>query len=222
MDIMFSKFFKKDTTSTDNQELVLKSPDLEAGFVMPTLEAGQLTGKLLIATPFMNDSRFQNAVIFICSHAGTGTIGVIVNHAIDDLDFIDVLRQFELEPMDETPDLTVVKGGPVEKERGFVLHSNDFVTDTTQEIDHDLCLTSSLDMLKKMGLGEGPKKAIMSLGFTAWDAGQLENELADNSWLIADYNADLLFEISCNHRWEAAMSGIGVRPSAMTDAVGRA
>lgn len=221
MSDMFSKLLKKKKDSQD-QDLILKSPDLDAGFVMPTLEAGQLTGKLLIATPFMSDNRFQKAVIFICSHAGTGTIGVIVNHAMDDLDFTDVLRQFDLEPTDDTPDLTVVQGGPVERIRGFVLHSNDVMTDTTQEIDHDLCLTSSLDMLKKMGLGQGPKKALMSLGFTGWDAGQLEKELADNSWLIADYNADLLFEISCNHRWEAAMSGIGVRPSAMTGAVGRA
>jgi putative transcriptional regulator len=217
---------KGDEPSDDGGELesMIIAPSAALGIFssFPTIELSQLTGKCLIASPFMDDRRFKRSVVFICGHTETGAMGLIINNTLDEPDFSDLLRQFNIEPDEDTPDLTIVAGGPVDSMRGFVLHSLDYKDVGTQIIDEDLGLSSSLDVLKAMAKGEGPKQAMLALGYTGWDEGQLEREMSEHAWLVTDADRDLLFEISCNHRWDAALSRLGVQPASISQLSGRA
>lgn len=219
---MFSKFFKKpdeDETAEQPDELRVAPPSFT---LPPTLESGQLAGKCLVASPFMPDNRFRNAVIFIASHSDKGAMGFVINQTIDDPDFVAILKQFNIDATDDTPDVTVVQGGPLENTRGLVLHSDDYTDTSTQKIGGGLALSCSQDVLRALAENKGPKNALLALGYAGWQPGQLEGELGDDSWMIADTSLDLLFEISCNHRWEAAMTSMGIQPAFISQASGHA
>ena len=209
-------------TGTSGESPLLVLPNRKTMFETPTIELGQLTGKCLIASPFMSDNRFRHAVVFVCGHSDKGAMGLVINQPIDEPSFPELLEQFNIDAGADTPDITTVQGGPVENGRGFVLHGSDYNDRGTQVISPDLSMSCSLDVLKAMADNAGPAHALLALGYTGWDAGQLEAELAEHSWLVTDTDDDLLFEISCNHRWEAALGRIGVQPGAISMQVGRA
>lgn len=224
---MFSKFFKKPEESDAATMDETQTPDglqlaPKTAFSPPVLENGQLSGKCLVASPFMSDLRFRNAVIFMCSHSAKGAMGLVINHTLDEPDFVEILKQFDIEATEDTPDLTVVQAGPLENTRGLVLHSDDYNDSSTQKIGQGLALSCSLDVLRAIAENKGPKQALLALGYAGWTAGQLENELAEDSWLMADTSTDLLFEISCNHRWEAALTSMGIQPAYISPASGHA
>lgn len=215
---LFKKGNAEGETSPSSDSFSLKSSVID----MPAIEIGKLAGKCLIATPFMTDNRFRKAVIYICGHSESGAMGVVINQPLDEPNFPELLEQFDIKPTDNTPDLTVVQGGPVDNSRGFVLHSADYSDKGTQPITDGLALSCSLEVLAALAEGKGPQKALLALGYTGWDSGQLESELGDHGWIVSDCTEELLFEISCNHRWEAALGRMGIQPASMSHLSGRA
>src|SRR5712691_1279514 len=152
---------------------------------------GYLDGQMLIAMPSMGDERFSRSVIYVCAHSTEGAMGIVVNQPAAHINFRDLLVQLEVVPSDDLIQLPqrayavrVLKGGPVDTQRGFVLHSSDFfLENSTLPIDEGICLTATLDILKAIARGDGPKSALLALGYASWAPGQLENEIQHNGWL---------------------------------------
>lgn len=156
-----------------------------------TVGRGYLDGQMLVAMPVMEDERFARSVIYVCAHSSEGAMGIIVNRPAGSIDFPELLVQLDIiadsdqiKLPENAESMKVLKGGPVETGRGFVLHSSDFfIKDATLPIDDDICLTATLDILKAIATGEGPKHAILALGYAGWAPGQLETEIQSNGWL---------------------------------------
>ena len=154
-----------------------------------------LAGHLLIAMPNIGDPRFDRAVIYLFAHQSTGAMGLIVNRQTDDVSFADLLEQLDLEvgpAMGETP---VRFGGPVEMERGFVLHSPDYHReDATLQVDEDVSMTATVDVLRAMASGDGPKRSLFALGYAGWGPGPLEREIRQNGWLYCEADPEIVFD----------------------------
>src|SRR5215468_8100678 len=179
---------------------------------------GYLDGQMLIAMPAMNDERFARAVIYVCAHSTEGAMGIVVNHPAANIKFPDLLVQLEVIPASEriqlptrAEEVKVLKGGPVETGRGFVLHSADFfIENSTLPIDEGICLTATLDILKAIARGNGPISAILALGYAGWAPGQLETEIQENGWLHCAADAELIFGTDIDGKYEKAMHKIGI------------
>src|SRR5215475_15121869 len=158
---------------------------------------GYLDGQMLIAMPSMRDERFSRSVIYVCAHSSEGAMGIIVNQLASNVNFPDLLVQLEVIPAADLIQLPqragsvkVLKGGPVETGRGFVLHSADFfIENSTLPIDDGICLTATLDILKAIAHGNGPVSAVLALGYAGWAPGQLETEIQENGWLHCSADA---------------------------------
>src|SRR5512135_696484 len=179
---------------------------------------GYLDGQMLIAMPAMNDERFTRAVIYVCAHSTEGAMGIVVNHPVANIKFPDLLVQLEVIPAAEriqlpmrAEDVKVLKGGPVETGRGFVLHSADFfIENSTLPIDEGICLTATLDILKAIASGKGPSSAILALGYAGWAPGQLEHEIQENGWLHCAADRELIFGSDIDAKYEKALHKIGI------------
>ncbi|MGH6726804.1 MAG: YqgE/AlgH family protein [Pseudolabrys sp.] len=179
---------------------------------------GYLDGQMLIAMPAMNDERFTRAVIYVCAHSSEGAMGIIVNQPAGNIKFPDLLVQLEVIPAAEriqlptqAEDVKVLKGGPVETGRGFVLHSADFfIENSTLPIDEGICLTATLDILKAIARGNGPESAILALGYAGWAPGQLEIEIQQNGWLHCPADPELIFGTDTDGKYEKALRKIGI------------
>lgn len=176
-------------------------------------EKGFLTGKLLIAMPHLESPYFQQSVIYVCGHDETGAMGIIINKPLLTVTFKDLLEQLEIEFSHEVPDLSIYYGGPIEIGRGFVLHTTDYLVDSSTIVDKNLALTATLDILKAIATHQGPHSMIIALGYVGWGAYQLEQELQNNGWIVIDGNADLIFEKDVDNIWKIAMASIGINPS---------
>ena len=193
-------------------------------------ERGYLDGQMLIATPAMQDERFARSVIYVCAHSSEGAMGIVVNQPARNISFRDLLVKLDViqaaKPIELPPSagsVKVLKGGPVETERGFVLHSADFfIENSTLPIDEGICLTATLDILKAIARGDGPDKAILALGYAGWAPGQLENEMQHNGWLHCAADKDLIFGIDVETKYQRALDKIGVRPGMLSSDVGHA
>jgi putative transcriptional regulator len=191
---------------------------------------GFLDGQMLVASPGMQDERFTRSLIYICAHSSEGAMGIIVNHPAPHISFADLLVKLDVIPAKDkiqlpprAGDVTVLKGGPVETERGFVLHSADFfIENSTLPIDEGICLTATLDILKAIARGDGPASAILALGYAGWSPGQLENELQNNGWLHCSADRDLIFGNDIGSKYDRAMQKIGIRPGMLSSDVGHA
>ena len=189
-----------------------------AGIVCKTSARGYLDGQMLIAMPAMNDERFARAVIYVCAHSSEGAMGIIVNQPAGNIKFPDLLVQLEVIPAAErielpvrAEDVKVLKGGPVETGRGFVLHSADFfIENSTLPIDEGICLTATLDILKAIAHGNGPQSAILALGYAGWAPGQLETEIQANGWLHCAADSELIFGTDTGGKYEKALRKIGI------------
>src|SRR6202162_5298960 len=181
---------------------------------------GYLDGQMLIAMPSMRDERFSRSLIYVCAHSSEGAMGIIVNQLAANVNFPDLLVQLEVIPAADLIQLPqragtvkVLKGGPVETGRGFVLHTADFfIENSTLPIDEGICLTATLDILKAIGRGAGPLSAVLALGYAGWAPGQLENEIQENGWLHCDADPDLVFGSDVEERYLRALREIGVYP----------
>ena len=191
---------------------------------------GYLDGQLLIAMPVMDDERFARSVIYVCAHSSEGAMGIIVNRPAGSLDFTDLLVQLNIIKKgdrialpESAENLKVLKGGPVETGRGFVLHSSDFfIEDATLPIDEGICLTATVDILKAIAAGGGPKLAILALGYAGWAPGQLETEIQSNGWLHCAADADLIFGRDVEAKYRRALDKIGIDPGMLSTEAGHA
>ncbi|WP_210497273.1 YqgE/AlgH family protein [Microvirga antarctica] len=201
--------------------------------VLPTesdMSEGYLDGQLLLAMPGMTDERFARSVIYLCAHSAEGAMGIVLTKPAPNVSMPDLLVQLEIVPESERISLPktleaiqVLIGGPVETSRGFVLHSPDFHMDqSTLPIDDGVCLTATVDILRAIARGEGPKDAILALGYAGWSAGQLEGEIQANGWLNCPADVDLLFGTPVDARYEEALRRIGIEPAMLSSEAGHA
>jgi putative transcriptional regulator len=194
------------------------------------IEKGYLDGQLLIAMPVMGDPRFERSVIYVCAHSSEGAMGIIVNRPAGSIDFPELLVQLDIikeasqiKLPESVESMKVLKGGPVETGRGFVLQSSDFfIKDATLRIDDGICLTATVDILKAIAKGTGPKHAILALGYAGWAPGQLETEIQDNGWLHCDADPDLIFGCDVEEKYQRALRKIGIDPGMLSNEAGHA
>lgn len=185
-------------------------------------EGRYLTNHFLIAMPSLLDPNFSRGVTFICQHSKDGAMGIIINRAAP-LTLGDVLAQMEITTgLDAVASAPVYLGGPVQPERGFVLHDAGGSWDSSFEISEALAVTTSRDILAAMAEGKGPKRAIIALGYAGWSEGQLEQEVRDNAWLTVAATPQLIFETPLDERWSAAAALVGIDMSLMSDQAGHA
>ena len=195
-----------------------------------SVKRGYLDGQMLIAMPSMGDERFARSLIYVCAHSTEGAMGIIVNQPAAHISFPDLLVQLEVIPAADLIQLPmqaggvkVLKGGPVDTQRGFVLHSSDFfIESSTLPIDEGICLTATLDILKAIARGDGPKSAILALGYSGWAPGQLENEIQHNGWLHCAADAELIFGGDTGGKYEKALKKIGVGLGMLSSEAGHA
>ena len=184
---------------------------------------GYLSGQLLIAMPGIGDPRFERAVVLVCAHDEEHAMGLAVNRPVDGLHLGDLLERLDIEhgaaPVLEEP---VLIGGPVERERGFVLHTDDYRNDGSLPVADGLALTATREVLELLAAGEGSRRCFMALGYAGWGAGQLEQEIRDNVWLTCPPDESLLFGDDHDHKWSQALAKLGIDPSLLTAAAGSA
>ena len=191
---------------------------------------GYLDGQMLIAMPAMSDERFARSVIYVCAHSSEGAMGIVVNHPARNIKFPDLLVQLDVIPASERIELPgraegvkVLKGGPVETGRGFVLHSADFfIENSTLPIDEGICLTATLDILKAIARGSGPASAILALGYAGWAPGQLEHEIQENGWLHCAADPELVFGTDIDSKYDKALRKIGIELGMLSSEAGHA
>jgi len=184
-------------------------------------DAGYLDGQLLIAMPTMGDPRFAKSVIYLCAHSSDGAVGLVINKSFESLTFSDLLEQLEIDAGD--PDPTPVHfGGPVESQRGFVLHSSDFVEDGTLVVDGEIALTATIDILRAIVSGDGPQDILLALGYAGWGPGQLEAEFQDNAWLTAPADKAIIFDPNLETKWDRALAILGIDKAMLSGTAGRA
>jgi putative transcriptional regulator len=186
------------------------------------MEAGYMTGQLLIAMPQMEDSRFARSLIYVCAHTAEGAMGLVINRAVDNVTFPDLLRQLNIMPGQPSPPDPILFGGPVETGRGFVLHSSDYVRDATLLVDHEVGLTATLDILKDIAAGHGPRRSLLMLGYAGWGPGQLDAEIQANGWLNTAADEALIFDHDLETKWDKALAKLGVDLSTLSVEAGHA
>lgn len=191
--------------------------------------AGSLEGHFLLAMPGMRDERFRRSVIYVCAHSEEGAMGFIINQ-VQPLGFSDILVQLgiltEEDAIDlapETRDIIVRNGGPVDKSRGFVLHTEDYFVESSHPVAPDICITATVDILRAISRGRGPRNSLMALGYSGWGAGQLESEIAANGWLTVPVNdPGLLFDADVDRKYERVMASLGIDPARLSGVAGHA
>ena len=170
--------------------------------------------------PNQTGTYFGNTLTYVCDHNGQGALGLIINRPVD-LALTELLIQFDC-ATNVDANLVVVEGGPVQRERGFVLHSADVQTDASMPIGNDLLLTASRDILEVIGTGDGPKHFIVALGYAGWGEGQLEKELMDNAWLTVPATEEILFDTPFHKRIDSAAKSLGINFQLMSPHLGHA
>lgn len=204
--------------------------NLASAVTVPTIgNMNSLEGQLLIAMPDMADERFVESVILLVGHGSEGAMGIVVNHELANMRLADILDELDLGDPDAVirlPDSirqrTVMRGGPVEKGRGFVLHSPDYSSGNSYPVSEGVCLTATLDILKAMAFGPAPKASLFALGCCGWSPGQLEGEIANNGWLTAPYSHELVFETPVEDRYEAALASLHITRASLHPHAGHA
>lgn len=194
----------------------------------PKRERGQLDGQFLIAMPGMVDSNFARTVIYVCAHSSDGAMGFILNRP-QQLTFPEVLQHLDIVGSEEAIRLPerarsfqIQTGGPVETGRGFVLHSDDYISTSSIPISDEICLTATLDIIRAISRGEGPSRATMMLGYAGWGAGQLEAEIAGNGWLNCPASEELIFDRDFGDKYDRALALMGVAPAMLSMDAGHA
>jgi putative transcriptional regulator len=192
--------------------------------------ASYLDGQMLIAMPSLQDGPFARSLVYLCAHREDGAMGIIVNHTAPAVRFSELLVQLGI--VNESDSIVlparaeaikVLRGGPVETGRGFVLHSSDFFIDnSTLPISENICLTATLDILRAIAKGDGPEKAVLALGYAGWSSGQLENEIRANGWLHCPADPGLVFDNDYASKYDRALAKIGASIALLSSEAGRA
>ena len=185
-------------------------------------QAEYLIGQLIIAMPTMSDPRFARTVIYMCVHNDEGAMGLVVNKLRDDVTFADLLEQLEIKSLGVAPTIPIHVGGPVESGRGFVLHSTDYHKEGTNMVGETIGLTATIEILRDIAEGQGPRKALLALGYAGWGAGQLDSEIQRNGWLHVPADDALVFDSDFDTKWERSIAKIGFDPSLLAGEAGHA
>lgn len=186
------------------------------------MQSVNLTNHFLIAMPAMTDPHFSRTLTFICEHNEQGALGVVVNRPID-MTLDTLLRQIEIEgPSAACESLPVHYGGPVQIDRGFVLHHPAGDWQSSLKVGTEIGLTTSKDVLEAVARGEGPAQILVTLGYAGWGAGQLEQELAQNAWLTVAADTQILFRTPAAQRYDAGLKLLGIDLAMLSDAAGHA
>lgn len=182
-----------------------------------------LCGKLLIAMPGIGDGRFSHAVILVCSHAPDHAMGLILNKPVPGLVLPELLDQLDVNSEIKLPPKPVLDGGPVGRDRGFVLHSSDFISEeSTLEISDGVNLTATREVLHAIASEHAPREAVLALGYAGWGEGQLEEELSGNVWLVAEADRAIIYGHDFETKWAMALDSLGIDPSRLYTGAGRA
>ena len=181
-----------------------------------------LTGKCLISMPSMEDERFQHSLIYICSHNKDGAMGFVVNKKLGGFSFADLAKQLPITNILNVEPLDIHQGGPLEKVRGFVLHSTDYIKDDTVVIDDKIAVSSSVDILKDIAVGSGPQENLIALGYASWAPMQLEGEIINNSWLVTVPSKELVFRTKDEEKWQKALDETGIDINRVSTFMGHA
>lgn len=184
--------------------------------------SGYLTGHFLVAMPTMEDPRFQRSVIYLCVHNAEGAMGLVVNRLVESLTFDELLDQLGIGPSSGAEEIHIHFGGPVESGRGFVLHSADYSREGTVLMENDIGLTATVDILRDMAAGAGPRDTLLALGYAGWGPGQLDAEIQENAWLTVPGAPDLLFDKQIDMKWDRAVARLGFDPNLLSSDSGRA
>lgn len=187
-----------------------------------TKKPPSLAGQLLVAMPGMRDPRFARSVIYMCAYGSDGAMGLVINRALDKLSFPNLLQQLGIRASRPTDQIRVHFGGPVESGRGFVLHSADYVRESTLVVDGKIALTATLDILKAIADGQGPSRCLMALGYAGWGPGQLDNEIKANGWLQVASDEELVFGPDLDSKWDRAIQKLGIDPRMLSGDAGHA
>ena len=181
-----------------------------------------LAGQLLVAMPQMSDPRFSRTVIYMCAHSSQGAMGLVVNRVFDKMSFPELLSQLNIESTPQTKPIRIHAGGPVESAHGFVLHSDDYVRQGTMRVTDGIALTATVDILKAIAEGDGPRHSLLALGYAGWGPGQLESEIIRNSWLTVPCQQSLIFAPDVERVWERALAILGANPTTLSGEAGHA
>ena len=175
-----------------------------------------LTGQIIVSMPSLEDERFFKTVIYMCAHSSEGSMGIIINKKIDYDLYPDLLEQLGIDKPLDNKKLFIRYGGPVESGRGFVLHSDEMIRKESLNIDKGIALTSTAEFFDDLSVGKGPKNSILALGYAGWEAGQLESEIMQNSWMNLAVDQNFLFDEEVSNKWSQAYKLIGVDPNKLT------
>jgi len=189
-----------------------------------------LEGQFLIAMPSLREGPFARSVVYMCAHREDGAMGIIINQRAEEIDFGKLLVQLEIVPDSKSirsggraEDVRVLRGGPVETGRGFVLHSSDYgANDSTVKIADDVCMTATIDILRAIAKGTGPARAVLALGYSGWSSGQLESEILANGWLTCPADPRLIFDADYDHKYDRALAMLGVNEGMLSSDAGHA
>lgn len=186
-------------------------------------ELEDLTGRILIAMPGMPDDRFAHSVIVVCAHSEEGAMGLMVNKPIAGMGFADLIEQLSIKTKGKGPGCAIRTGGPVETERGFVIHSSEYRSPiSTMDVAEGIAMTATLDIIEDIADDCGPERAIVMLGYCGWGTGQLEGEIAQNGWLLGNATTDLLFEAEDSRKWALSLQAQGINASNLSAIAGTA
>ncbi len=185
------------------------------------LRPGSLRDHFLIAMPGLNESSFAHTVTYICEHSDKGAMGLVINSATA-MQLSEIFSQMDLHYSPSIGEQLIMAGGPVQPERGFVLHSSETQWQSTLRVSSELSLTASRDIIVALAQGRGPKECLITLGYAGWGEGQLEQEIAENSWLTVPANKDIIFTTPCENRWAAAAQVLGIDVNLISSTAGHA
>lgn len=180
------------------------------------------SGQCLVAMPGIGDARFDQAVIYVCAHTREGAMGLTINRPIREISFNNLLSQLHMEPTPLPNQPPILAGGPVDVVRGFVLHSPEYVSEATLPMGALTSLTVTTEIIRDISKGAGPQKFLITLGYASWGAGQLEEEIKQNSWIPVEPSGDLLFGQPFERKWEKALRQIGIDPLMLSTEQGKA
>lgn len=189
---------------------------------LPTDKNGSLAGHLLIATSVVQDSCFARSVIYLCAHNESGAMGIIVNYPVENIGIRDIFEQLDIESKQTMRDFPIHFGGPVEANRGFVVHSSEYATDDSLITRDGIAVTASVSILQELAQGHGPAKGMLVLGYAGWSPGQLESEIEGGSWIVAPASTQLVFETDNETKWNVALSTLGIDMGHFSTVVGHA
>jgi putative transcriptional regulator len=182
-----------------------------------------LSGQLLISMPGISDPRFERTLILICAHDQKHAMGLALNQPVEGLTIPDLLERLDIQSTIRVPPDLVLVGGPVERERGFVLHTDDYQAEFSLDVGQGIRLTPTREVLEVMATDEAhPRRRLLALGYAGWGAGQLEREIRENVWLTCDADEALVFDSDYGTKWARAVAKLGIDPTFLTAEAGRA